>query len=406
MYFFLTILVVLVVLEFAARAKYRALPWQHRPILNDDIVTRDGDVIYESSLSGFNQRLQYRYLRLYTVDAERCKHPHYRFDSLGLRLDRHNYAFPDALPEKSIWMFGGSTVQGLGLEETHSIPALLNEKLKDEGLREYGVINAGQGGFTAQQQLLLLMEMMNAGKRPECVIVYDGINEWPHLQHPGQRLPESNKDWQRDTAFTDQIALMTDAKTLSERARMQEIAEHCQELYYTPDLLNELFANKQRAAKAPPSAVQRYEEKSLRDSHDVIVGIWQPVIAHYLRCHLMMQGVCDSFAVPIYFFFQPVLEYELFYKARQLSEYEDQVLNPKVSITEHFRREVLFSDDFAAERQRFHHPIVDLSLLYAKRDGETLYMDPRHPNAKGNALVAEAIWEEVKSRLQHYDQAV
>ena len=37
-------------------------------------------------------------------------------------------------------------------------------------------------------------------------------------------------------------------------------------------------------------------------------------------------------------------------------------------------------------------PVVDITLHFQAHDGESMFLDPAHPNVKGHRLIAEALW--------------
>jgi lysophospholipase L1-like esterase len=43
-------------------------------------------------------------------------------------------------------------------------------------------------------------------------------------------------------------------------------------------------------------------------------------------------------------------------------------------------------------------PVVDLTLHFQAHDGETLYLDPAHPDVGAQEIIARALWEELKPR--------
>ena len=76
-----------------------------------------------------------------------------------------------------IYMLGGSTTYGLvTVTDDLTIPALLERRLRDDGL-DVRVVNAGwPGASTLQERYRLEHDIVNRG--PDMVIAYDGVNEW------------------------------------------------------------------------------------------------------------------------------------------------------------------------------------------------------------------------------------
>jgi lysophospholipase L1-like esterase len=44
-------------------------------------------------------------------------------------------------------------------------------------------------------------------------------------------------------------------------------------------------------------------------------------------------------------------------------------------------------------------PVVDLTFHFQAHDGEKLYLDPAHPNLAGQDIIAQALWDELRTRL-------
>lgn len=77
----------------------------------------------------------------------------------------------------NIWMFGGSTVYGAGVPDWATLPSQLSAALNSAGASCVTVSNFGVEGYTTNQELILLMEQLKAGRHPDLVIFYDGIND-------------------------------------------------------------------------------------------------------------------------------------------------------------------------------------------------------------------------------------
>jgi hypothetical protein len=88
-----------------------------------------------------------------------------------------------------IRFFGGSTMWGEGSDDTHTIPALVHQKL-NVGT----VINHGQLAYNSRQNLDALISMYAKGETADVVIFYDGVNDAAFLcpneiqELPGHRL--------------------------------------------------------------------------------------------------------------------------------------------------------------------------------------------------------------------------
>ena len=76
-----------------------------------------------------------------------------------------------------IWMFGGSTLYGTGVPDWATIPSYLSRDLNSATAACIVVRNFGVEGYVTNQEVILLMEQLKAGRRPGMVIFYDGVND-------------------------------------------------------------------------------------------------------------------------------------------------------------------------------------------------------------------------------------
>jgi lysophospholipase L1-like esterase len=79
-------------------------------------------------------------------------------------------------PPTAIWIFGGSTVYGTHIRDSDTMPSLLSRQLNADSLC-VEVTNFGVEGYVSNQELLLLIEQLKAGHRPDIVVLYDGYND-------------------------------------------------------------------------------------------------------------------------------------------------------------------------------------------------------------------------------------
>ena len=75
-------------------------------------------------------------------------------------------------PRKVIWMFGGSTIFGFGVPDAETVPSHLSRELNSSGPACFVILNAGVEGYVTNQELLLLLEALKTGQRPDMVIFY------------------------------------------------------------------------------------------------------------------------------------------------------------------------------------------------------------------------------------------
>lgn len=81
-----------------------------------------------------------------------------------------------AEPASTLYIFGGSTLWGMGARDEYTIPSHLSKLLAGDGY-DFRVYNYGEGAYTFTQELVRLTLLLRDGHRPDYVIFYDGIND-------------------------------------------------------------------------------------------------------------------------------------------------------------------------------------------------------------------------------------
>jgi lysophospholipase L1-like esterase len=79
-----------------------------------------------------------------------------------------NTATSDA---RKAYFFGGSTMWGTGANDEGTIPSQF------AALTGMNTDNFGEAGYTAHHSLMLLIQLLQDGHRPDLVVFYDGVNE-------------------------------------------------------------------------------------------------------------------------------------------------------------------------------------------------------------------------------------
>src|SRR5215813_4407022 len=79
-------------------------------------------------------------------------------------------------PPMKVFMFGGSTMWGLGAGDDSTIPSIFAEEAKNKGVN-CEVVNFGQYAYVSTQEVIELMLQLQKGNIPDIVIFYDGVND-------------------------------------------------------------------------------------------------------------------------------------------------------------------------------------------------------------------------------------
>jgi len=95
----------------------------------------------------------------------------------GMRRRTINPTNCEPSSRSDVWVFGGSTVFGTGVPDWATLPSLLSRELNSHARGCVVVTNFGNEGYVSNQEVILLMEQLKAGHRPNIVVFYDGVND-------------------------------------------------------------------------------------------------------------------------------------------------------------------------------------------------------------------------------------
>ncbi|HLI64211.1 MAG TPA: SGNH/GDSL hydrolase family protein [Terriglobales bacterium] len=114
---------------------------------------------------------------VYWVGAE-YKGQYVNINSSGIRRTWHRPEPADYRcgHRARIFMFGGSTMWGVGARDGYTIPSWLQRMLSERHACGE-VTNFGQDGYVSTQEVLTLANLLRAGDVPDIVVFYDGYND-------------------------------------------------------------------------------------------------------------------------------------------------------------------------------------------------------------------------------------
>jgi hypothetical protein len=117
------------------------------------------------------KQLRYRYSDFVTWSPKQLATPTINIDNDGRRMTH----LPTEVGSEVIWIFGGSTVWGLGVDDANTIPSFL------AGILQLTTINYGVNGYTSRQDLAYLIQIYsdvnkNSNSR-HTIVFYGGLND-------------------------------------------------------------------------------------------------------------------------------------------------------------------------------------------------------------------------------------
>ena len=108
------------------------------------------------------------------LGAHQCSSRYFNVGEHGMRLSQIPQAWPPTTAQTNIFVFGGSTVVGYYVEDAHTIPSLLQEKLRNDN---FAVYNLGGGNYTSRMAVLRFLLALENKFIPHIAIFLDGYND-------------------------------------------------------------------------------------------------------------------------------------------------------------------------------------------------------------------------------------
>jgi hypothetical protein len=199
-------------------------------------------------------------------------------DNNGFRNSKDQAAWPPPQEDINIFLFGGSTTFGYGVEDSQTIASHLQKNMRDRINGKVNVYNFGRGFYFSSQERILFESLLSSGYTPDLAIFIDGLNDFYHFD--GNPL------------YTARLSryVSGEAKKITLASKLPLIR-----------LLNAIMESESDSNKV---LVSESGNINYDDSH-----ILKSVINRYLENKRIIKAVAADFDIKLLFVWQPVPTY-------------------------------------------------------------------------------------------------
>ncbi len=285
--------------------------------------------------------------------VEGVRHHHFLDYTALYREVKNQCAEEDAI---TIFMYGGSTMWGVGFDFQDSIPSYLSKRLCEEEIK-VEVVNYGLQGYNSTQEIIKLFLHIKNNKSPDFVIFYDGVNDI------------------RTTIPNTPFSFMT-------RSVFYYYMHHQRPFSSIRGVLGNFFGNKDE------KEIDFFSYDYLKNPND-----YTPLIKNYENNVEIIKSLEGSYEFKSFFYWQPNLG------TKKNLSIEERLLLENDYIKEFSKtyKEVYFSAD---KILRENENILNISDIFDEYE-ETIYVDDSHKLPVGNKIIAERMAEDIINHLNN-----
>ncbi len=271
------------------------------------------------------------------INAESLRKTHYQCPSKEKRTYK-------------IFVFGGSTVWGMGARDKATIPSFLAKELCDKGFN-VEVTNFAETGYTNSQEMIRLILELREKNEPDIAVFYDGANDvWSSFQNKKAGVPQNIQN--REKEFNSR-----------KEANLEGLFSN----FY-------LVVGKVLRVISKGHLSQDSNEYLITKTADV-----------YLSNLEVINGLGENYGYEAFFFWQPVI-----YSRQNVTASEKK----EVDFVEQMEEDYVKTTAKVLESES----VIDMTGIFDTYS-ETFYIDWAHVSEDGNLIVAKEIAQIVESYL-------
>ncbi len=268
--------------------------------------------------------------------------------------------------QKTIYMFGGSTMWGSGARDNFTIPSSLSKILSKNGYH-FKVINCGETAYTFLQEIIHLILLLRDGYRPDYVLFYDGSNDVYGAYQNGIAGATHNLEHIRRKLKA----------SASEKEQLKKIIIYYLSLQWT--MVHRDIVSLYHVISSPKI---RFKEKAANYTETELEKLSRDITTHYKTSISLLDNLSKVYGFKYLCFWQPVI-----YTEESITEEEKTVV-------------VRVKDESAGKLYKYVNQILqskDIPYFYnisnvLKGHSETVYTDFCHLAENGNAIVAKKMF--------------
>jgi lysophospholipase L1-like esterase len=265
----------------------------------------------------------------------------------------------DPSTSTAVWTFGGSTMYGVGVPDWATLPSYLSRELNSGERTCVMVFNYGVEGYVTDQELIFLEEQLKAGRHPDVMIFYDGLNESMAQCPPGPPTPHGGY--------------------ATIKSRVEGTVSGRLDFLQKSNALR--LAGELKARLHPPHSLAN-QASDLRPRT-------MSVMSKYEANMRMARALADAYKFKLYAFWQPFL----LYGHKPMVAFEQQLATANASKIpgDNACLSMMAATYNEAERRAAHDGgFMFLGSVFDTTKDPT-YIDQGHLGPRGNEVVAQAI---------------
>jgi len=265
------------------------------------------------------------------------------------------FTFEKKSDEIRIFIIGGSTVFGWGVNESETIPRLIQTKLKSGLRKKVRIINAGVPWYASWHEAALVFFKISE-MNPDWIISVDALNDTAQGISPNwEPISRGYLDPPTKVAF-------------------QRLHSGFDSRSFVSDLLS-------------VSQTFTYFSAKLKAREGIAKGSYHPELwEQYISLKQKLETLASAKGIRFTTFFQPVIVTGKTLTGEENRNNETNMRLPEFA--EIFRKTYLEGENRALSAKSFR--VISLKNIF-KDVKETIYIDGQHYNARGNEILADEI---------------